>query len=1082
MANYKNMFKSSSLSLLVASVLLTGCGGDDAAELSVEKFDPTVSIETKALSIFEREEVVLNADAFDKNGTIVSYEWTITNPNQAPITLAGADTKQVSFTTPEVTYGDENLEYKIKVTVTDDEGNTVQDSVNVTNKPIVEEVKLYGQVKYIIQPIITAYVGDQVITIEDSKSYSDGIYDFDLIVDENNVDEMIKLVVNGRESITSSTGIVVHVGQQNVEYVSLLPNIKTLQSRHGANEALESFEEFGLNINAMTTAQFVLATELAKSQLSAEVEPSLADIFALLPIFNGEVAVVDGGRHYDALTLAAIIHSLISLEGEETLATIPEEMKTTLEYVSQSMSTSSVAALKAKIVNAIGLERFTEIGIQIGEDGNYVKVRDTDFDGKLDNVDDDIDGDGVYNLPDSLPKDFAPYDSERSSPVFADLFWGKDGHDGHLLHCIFKSQSEKVTWNFSDSESSLSRDYFESKLLNEIEVIDCTGEPATTDLEHLQYFTSLKFLALPDTDISVIPDITVWSQMTELEYLDLSNAKITDFSVIANFTKLTTLKLARNALIDLGFLQNLANVEVLDLSGNLLSNIEKLASFNQLTELTLSNNDITTVAGVESFTGLTQLKLDNNNLSDLPSLAGLNELSVFKVDNNQIGVLPEFSTSAVLTELAIHNNEIVDLTPIAGFNTLTTLNLDHNKIVSLDSLTSFTELTQLTANNNAINDISELVNLTLLSTLSLNNNQITDLSSLAGLEDLTTLNLTNNNIADISSLANVSIKDKLLLDTNLLIDITAILAWAELPEYMDLRANSISCEDDASLKELADVDTYVKDAEGNIIKIITHTYFGDCIEKLIPTHKPFSNTSLLDVFDAGAVQEGGDYEYLNGGMKESFNEHVSCLYYELTMYAPICVNSPMNQGGGLLCYAVNNDELDAYRLDPDTHVKDKDATQMFCVNPFIEEFSIAFDIHRESAAAYQPGQPFVDDFSKRHIMNLLNSHHREVNINAEGYSDLNSCALQESGDYVCTMTSKRFSQPVTWLQDNEHGGFPECSGLAETTIATCRPRFLAPENVDKYDFTLDISEAARTYIPRVEFVPECGTQQSSCEQ
>lgn len=1078
MANYKNMFKSSSVNLLIASVLLTGCGGDDnSAELSVEKYEPTVSIETKALSVFEREKVVLNANAFDKNGAIASYKWTITNPNQPTITLAGADTKQASFTTPEVTYGDVNLDYKISVTVTDDEGNTVQDSINFTNKPIVEEVKLYGQVKYIIKPIITAYVGDQVITIDYDKSYSDGIYDFDLIVDEKNVDKMVKLVVSGRENITSSTGLVVHVGQQNVEYVSLLPNIKVLQSRQGTNEALESFEEFGLNINAMTTAQFVLARELAKSQLSAGVELSLADIYALLPIFNGDVATADGGRHYDALTLAAIIHTLIKQEGEEALTSIPEGMSTTFDYVSQSMSTSSVAALKAEIINAIGLERFTEIGIKLGEDGHYVQVRDTDFDGKLDNVDDDIDGDGVYNLPDSLPKDFAPYDSERSSPVLADLYWGPDGKNGGLLSCIMKNESGQFGivapgGSFRGAE----KDFFEKKLVDQIEMLDCTTWDPTGDFEHLQYFTGLKTLALPNTDVS---DISAWSQMSELEYLDLSNTKITDFSVIANFTQLKTLKLARNALTNLDVLENLANVEVLDLSGNLLTNIAKLANFNQLTELTLSNNDLTTVAGIESFTNLIKLKLDNNNLSALPSLAGLNELTVLTVNNNQIGILPEFSTSAVLTELAIHHNEIVDLIPIAGLNTLTTLNLDHNKIVSLDSLTSFTELTQLTANNNVINDISELVNLTLLTTLSLNNNSIDDLSALSELNALTTLNLTANNIVDISALADIYIANKVLLDANLLTDITAILSWTKLPEFLDLRANQISCEDDASLKMLADVETIVKDNEGNIIEIITHTYFGDCIVGEIPTHTPFSYTALLDIFDAGSVLEGGAYEYLNGGMKESNGEHVNCLYYELTMHAPLCWNSPMNQGGGASCFAVNNAELNAYLLDPDNHVKEGDATQMFCDNPYMDEFSVGFAMHRESAISYQPGQPFVDNFSKRHIMTLLNSHHREVNINAEGFADLNSCALQENGDYECTMTSLRFSQPVTWIQDNDYGAFPECSGLAHTTIATCRPRLLVPEVLenepDKYDFQLDISEAARTYIPRENFEENCGT-------
>ncbi|WNC67023.1 leucine-rich repeat domain-containing protein [Thalassotalea nanhaiensis] len=1076
MANYKNMFKSSSANLLIASVLLSGCGDDNSADLSVEKYAPTVSIETKALSVFEREEVVLNADAFDKNGVIVSYEWTIINPNQPAITLVGASTEQVSFTMPDVTYGDENLEYKISVTVTDDEGNTEQDSVNISNKPIVEEVKLYGQVKYIIQPIITAYVGDQIITIDDKRSYSDGIYDFDLIVDEKNVDKMVKLVVSGRESITSSTGLVVHVGQQNVEYVSLLPNIKVLQSRHGANEALESFEEFGLNINAMTTAQFVLASELAKSQLSAGVEPSLADIYALLPIFNGDVAAADGGRHYDALTLAAIIHTLIKLEGEEALVSLPEDVTTTFEYLSNSLLLSNVAALKTAIINEIGIERFTEIGIKIGEDGNYVKVRDTDFDGKLDNVDDDIDGDGVYNLPDSLPKDFAPYDSERSSPVLADLYWGPDGKNGGLLSCIMKNESGQFGIVApGGSFSGAAKDFFEKKLVDQIEMLDCTTWDPTGDFEHLQYFTGLKTLALPNTDVS---DISAWSQMVELEYLDLSNTKVTDFSVIGNFTQLKTLKLARNALTNIDVLENLTNVEVLDLSGNLLTNIAKLANFNQLTELTLSNNDLTTVAGIESFTGITQLNLDNNNLSALPSLAGLNELTVLTVNNNQISVLPEFSTSAMLTELAIHHNEIVDLIPIAGFNTLTTLNLDHNKIISLEPLTSFTELTQLTANNNAINDINVLENLTKLTTISLNNNQIDDISALAELEALTTLNLTNNSIADISALANVNITDKLLLDTNLLTDISVILAWIKLPEFLDLRDNQITCEDDASLKELADVDTIIKDSEGNIIEIITHTYFGDCVEILIATHKPFGVTALLDIFDAKAVQEGGAYEFLNGSMKDAFNERVSCLYYGLTMHAPICWNNS-SRGTALGCFAVNNAELDDYLADPDNHVKVDDATQMFCTSTYVEEFSVAFDLHKESAAAYQPGQPFVNDFSKRHIMTLLNSHHREVNINEEGYSDLNSCALQENGDYECTMTSKRFTQPVIWTQDSEHGGFPECSGLAETTIATCRPRYIAPEILEvdptKYDFTLDISEAARTYIPREEYVGNCGT-------
>ena len=112
---------------------LTACGGgssnNDGPD-EVQNQAPT-AVAGNDITVDEQTEVTLTGSGTDTDGTIASYSWTQTAGST--VTLANASSASATFSAPDIS---ETEQLTFQLTVTDNDGATASDSVNVTVNPI----------------------------------------------------------------------------------------------------------------------------------------------------------------------------------------------------------------------------------------------------------------------------------------------------------------------------------------------------------------------------------------------------------------------------------------------------------------------------------------------------------------------------------------------------------------------------------------------------------------------------------------------------------------------------------------------------------------------------------------------------------------------------------------------------------------------------------------------------------------------------------------------------------------------------------------------------------------------------------
>ena len=89
--------------------------------------EPPIAYAGSDESVIENTLVTLSGSGSDPDGTIVSYAWEQTTGT--PVTLAGANTPNPSFTAPEVAFEDVFEDFIFELTVTDNEGASATSGV-----------------------------------------------------------------------------------------------------------------------------------------------------------------------------------------------------------------------------------------------------------------------------------------------------------------------------------------------------------------------------------------------------------------------------------------------------------------------------------------------------------------------------------------------------------------------------------------------------------------------------------------------------------------------------------------------------------------------------------------------------------------------------------------------------------------------------------------------------------------------------------------------------------------------------------------------------------------------------------------
>jgi Leucine-rich repeat (LRR) protein len=311
---------------------------------------------------------------------------------------------------------------------------------------------------------------------------------------------------------------------------------------------------------------------------------------------------------------------------------------------------------------------------------------------------------------------------------------------------------------------------------------------SVVSIDSFQSLSKINNLVISET--KTLQNVEGVGEMTKLTTLDLSNNGLVNIGELNALVNLEHLYLDHNEIVYFPSINNLVRLRTLDISHNNIIELgEDLSGLSNLVELQASNNQICDISTLDDLTSIQVLDLSFNNLGcggagvspDFDSLESATNLRVLKLNDNNLSSIEDLrGRSLPLEVLYLHNNEISDLTPIADYMSIQELSLYNNSIALIDDLSGMVELTAIDLSDNNITDFSPLRLIEGLRNINLSGNAIVAIPDLSDAwPDLEVLDLHSNLLMDVSGVEGHPNLRELILYNN---GLTTLRGIRNLPE------------------------------------------------------------------------------------------------------------------------------------------------------------------------------------------------------------------------------------------------------------------------------------------------------------
>ena len=385
------------MGLISSILLLSACGGGGSSSETTpapisQNQAPTISA-IAPQTLIETETLSLKADATDSDGTIQNYSWSIKSGDE--VTLTNGSTNEVSITANAINKPSEII---LTLTVTDnDNAKTTQDIVlSLINKTSTVTISGLVTDEIITNPKVDIKIGSESFTTNGNEN---GEYSIELSVDDSLENTLVELRAFG----TSES-------QSNIEFVSLIPSVKTLKAQADDNNAVSSEKNLDLNITNVTTAKFVLLQRKSSSitdentlnKLSLEIDNKellkLATVIKVV-VDNAEQSLPEG-----------IVSTLGFIQNPETV----DNFIAKLNQANSSLYESTERELKSDKTLVKDSDSDGTIDLEDAFPQDETEWLDSDGDSIGNNADLDDDNDNVEDSSDAFPLDAQEqYDSDK---------------------------------------------------------------------------------------------------------------------------------------------------------------------------------------------------------------------------------------------------------------------------------------------------------------------------------------------------------------------------------------------------------------------------------------------------------------------------------------------------------------------------------------------------------------------------------------------------------------------------------------------------------------------------------------------
>ncbi|MEW6999776.1 hypothetical protein AADZ86_18975 [Colwelliaceae bacterium BS250] len=355
---------------------------------------------------------------------------------------------------------------------------------------------------------------------------------------------------------------------------------------------------------------------------------------------------------------------------------------------------------------------------------------DSDSDGTIDSLDDDMDNDGFTNDVDAFVFDSGEWSDADADGVGDNSDWMPNDASEQ-----YDSDGDGVGDNadFFPFDPNLSEAVeLATLIITDPELATCIAEQTVG----LTYTHELTWLDCSDRDIYSINEL---DQLPFLDGLIINNmVNVTDWSVVSRLPNLTWFDAPGSHFND--------------------GDVGYLEWHNSLRYIVLNNTDITDVSGFANIPGLEQLSISDESTYDLWPLTGIQSLTSIHVDRHQVNdmntLLNMPSLNALTMNGSLNQNDINTISQLWNLNSLAIgwgNGMGNDQFNHL--IWSLQNLTYLHYAGTELNDISEVPNaLPNLDTLSIHYTAVSDLSPLIGMSSLTNVEIDQSPITDANQI------------------------------------------------------------------------------------------------------------------------------------------------------------------------------------------------------------------------------------------------------------------------------------------------------------------------------------------
>ena len=215
------------------------------------------------------------------------------------------------------------------------------------------------------------------------------------------------------------------------------------------------------------------------------------------------------------------------------------------------------------------------------------------------------------------------------------------------------------------------------KLVTQKQRVDISGIREIISLEPLSELSDLNWLDISGTSIE---DLSPVRNLNKLKVLRANSTLIEDLAALKYNITLEELEVANTTIEDLSVLASLRNLLKLNLNNTQVNRISNLKSCSNLISLNLGSTRIANVGVLQDLTQLKSLDISNTSVRDLGPISNLKDLQSLNISGSAVSNLQVLSEMENLRELYCSNTSISDLTPLKGNRRLSKIYCDHSGI------------------------------------------------------------------------------------------------------------------------------------------------------------------------------------------------------------------------------------------------------------------------------------------------------------------------------------------------------------------------------------------------------------------